>query len=123
MAGIPENIRTIVESYLKDLSYEFEIDKAFLFGSYTKGNYGVDSDIDVAIFSDYFKNKERVESIKFLLKKARKYRGVDLQPISFTREDYEERLGIVEEIINTGFEIVPGMPGTKLGNVVPGTEL
>lgn len=114
MAGIPENIRTIVESYLKDLSYEFEIDKAFLFGSYTKGNYGVDSDIDVAIFSDYFKNKERVESIKFLLKKARKYRGVDLQPISFTKEDYEERLGIVEEIINTGFEIVPGMPGTKL---------
>ncbi|WP_352418192.1 nucleotidyltransferase domain-containing protein [Proteiniborus sp.] len=105
MAKIPENIRNIVEDYLKDLSSEIKIDKAIIFGSYAKGNYNVDSDIDLAIFSDSFKYMERVESIKYLLKRARKYRGVDLQPISFTKQEYEERLGFVEEVLRTGIEL------------------
>jgi predicted nucleotidyltransferase len=105
MVKIPENIRNVVEDYLKDLSEEIEIDKAILFGSYAKGNYSIDSDIDLAIFSDSFKNTERIESIKYLLKRARKYRGVDLQPISFTKQDYEERIGIVEEVLKTGIEL------------------
>ncbi|MGI6704296.1 MAG: nucleotidyltransferase domain-containing protein [Clostridia bacterium] len=79
--------------------------KAILFGSYAKGNYGVDSDIDLAIFSDSFRGMERVESIKYLLRKARKYRGIDIQPISFTKQDYEERIGIVGEVLKTGIEL------------------
>lgn len=105
MVKIPENIRNVVEDYLKELSSEIKIDKAILFGSYAKGNYGVDSDIDLAIFSDSFKDMERVESIKYLLKRARKYRGVDLQPISFTKQDYEEQLGFAEEVLRTGIEL------------------
>ncbi len=105
MVKIPENIRNIVEDYLKDLSSEIQIDKAVLFGSYAKGNYDLDSDIDLAIFSDSFKDMDRIESIKYLLKRARKYRGTDLQPISFTIQDYEEKLGIVEEVLNTGIEV------------------
>lgn len=105
MVRIPENIKNVVENYLKDLSSEIHIDKAVLFGSYAKGNYDTDSDVDLAIFSDFFKDMDRIESIKFLLKRARKFRGVDLQPVSFTKHDYEERLGIVEEIIKTGVEL------------------
>lgn len=105
MVKVPENIKCIVEDYLKELSSEIDIDKAILFGSYAKGNYGVDSDIDLAIFSDSFKDMERIESIKYLLKRARKYRGVDLQPISFTKKDYEERIGIVDELLKTGIEL------------------
>lgn len=105
MVKIPENIKDIVEDYLDELSSEIKIDKAILFGSYAKGNYGSDSDIDLAIFSDSFKDTDRIESLKYLLKKARKYRGVDLQPISFTREDYEDRLGIVDELLKTGIEV------------------
>ncbi|MFA5575697.1 MAG: nucleotidyltransferase domain-containing protein [Tissierellaceae bacterium] len=105
MVEIPENIRIIIENYLKDLSSEIDIDKAILFGSYAKGNYDADSDIDLAIFSDSFKEMERVESIKYLLKRARKYRGVDLQPISFTKQDYAEGVGIVEEVLKTGIEV------------------
>ncbi len=105
MAEIPENIRKVLINYLKDLSTEIDIDKAILFGSYAKGNYGVDSDIDLAIFSDSFRGMERVESIKYLLRKARKYRGIDIQPISFTKQDYEERIGIVGEVLKTGIEL------------------
>lgn len=105
MAKIPENIISIVDDYLKDLSLEIQIEKAFLFGSYAKGYYGVDSDIDLAIFSDSFKDMDRIESIKYLLKKARKYKDIDLQPISFTKKDYEERLGIVEAVLKKGIEV------------------
>lgn len=105
MVKIPENIRDIVEEYLKDLSLEIKIDKAILFGSYAKGDYSVDSDIDLAIFSDSFKDMDYIESIKYLLKKARKYRGVDLQPIAFTNQDYEDGLGIVEDVLRTGIEV------------------
>ena len=105
MAEIPENIINIVEDYLEDLSLEIQIDKVVLFGSYAKGNYGVDSDVDLAIFSDSFKDMDRIESIKYLLKKARKYKGIDLQPISFTKKDYEEKMGIVEDVLKTGVEV------------------
>ena len=67
MVKIPENIRNVVEDYLKDLSDDIRIDKAIIFGSYAKGNYNIDSDIDLAIFSDSFKDMDRVESIKYLL--------------------------------------------------------
>ncbi|MGO1527500.1 MAG: nucleotidyltransferase domain-containing protein [Senegalia sp. (in: firmicutes)] len=107
MAEIPEDIKYVIKDYLKTLNGEIKINKAILFGSYAKGKYGVDSDIDLAIFSDSFEHMDRIESIKYLLKKARKYKGIDLQPISFTTKDYEEKLGIVAEVINTGIEIHP----------------
>ena len=105
MVRISKNIRDIIKEYLEELSSEIKIDKAILFGSYAKGNYCSYSDIDLAIFSDSFKGKDRVENIKYLLKKARKYRNVDLQPIAFTSQDYEEQLGIVGDILKTGIEI------------------
>lgn len=104
MVKIPENIRQVIVDYLRDLSLEIPIEKAILFGSYAKGKYDNDSDIDLAIFSDYFKDMNRVEGIKYLLKRARKYRGIDLEPISFTKEDYEERVGFAEEVIRHGIE-------------------
>ena len=105
MAKIPENIKNIIEDYLRDLDSEIKIEKAVLFGSYAKGTYDKDSDIDLAIFSDYFKDMNRVEGIKYLLKKARKYRGIDLEPISFTKQDYEERIGFVNEVLKDGIEL------------------
>ena len=105
MAEIPEKIRGVIDNYLRDLSSEIPIEKAVLFGSYAKGNYNKESDIDIAVFSDYFKNIERVEGIKYLLKKARKYRDVDLEPIPFTKKDYYESDGFTQKIITTGIEI------------------
>lgn len=104
MAKIPENIKNIIEDYLRDLDAEIKVEKAVLFGSYAKGTYDEDSDIDLAIFSDYFKDMKRVEGIKYLLRKARKYRGIDLEPISFTKQDYEERIGFVQEVLKDGIE-------------------
>jgi UTP:GlnB (protein PII) uridylyltransferase len=56
------------------------VKKAVLFGSYAKGTFDEGSDVDLAIFSDYFEQMDRVEGIKFLLMHAMDYH-IDLEPI------------------------------------------
>jgi predicted nucleotidyltransferase len=103
---IPEHIDTAVREYIIKLSKEIPIQKAVLFGSYARGNYGKDSDVDLAIFSDYFEGVSRVEGIKFLLARARNYSQLDFQPIPFTYRDYIERDGFAAEVLKDGVEIV-----------------
>lgn len=104
MAKVPEPIQRIVEDYVQKISTQIPIKKAILFGSYAKGTYDKDSDIDLAIFSDYFLEMEGVLAFKFLFMQTLEY-DVDLEPLAFTVTDYEEPVGIVEEILKTGIEI------------------
>lgn len=106
MAQIPENIDNAVREYISELRKEIPVRKAILFGSYASGNYTKDSDVDLAIFSDYFEGTSRVDGIKFLLSRARKYSQMDFQPIPFTYRDYLERDGFVAEVLKKGVEIV-----------------
>ncbi len=105
MAKIPKDIERVINDFLRDLGSEIPIEKVILFGSYANGDYNSDSDIDLAIFSDYFKNVNSIEGTKYLLKRARDYRGFDIQPIPFVKEDYDKQLGFAKEIILTGIEL------------------
>lgn len=104
MVGIPESIQTVVEDYITKLSKQIPIQKVILFGSYAKGNTNKYSDIDLAVFSDYFKDKSRVDGINFLLLHATDF-DVDLEPQPFTMDEYKEPVGLVQEILRTGIEI------------------
>lgn len=104
MGSIPKSIQQSIEDYIKKISKQIPIQKVIVFGSYAKGNFRNDSDIDLAVFSDYFKNMSRVDGITYLLMEASDY-DIDLEPQAFTLDDYKNPLGIVEEIINTGIEI------------------
>jgi uncharacterized protein len=106
MAQIPENINNAVREYISELSKEIPVQKAILFGSYANGNYTKDSDVDLAIFSDYFEGRSRIDGIKFLLSRARKYAKMDFQPIPFTYRDYIESDGFAAEVLKEGVEIV-----------------
>jgi uncharacterized protein len=105
MVEIPKKIKKAVRNYVKELSRDIPIEKAVLFGSYAKGNFNKDSDIDLAIFSDYFKDMKRVDGIRFLLHKAIRYPDFDLQPVPFTISDYQERDDFVAEVLKDGIEI------------------
>lgn len=104
MVRIPEPVQRVIEDYIKKINSQIPVDKAILFGSYAKNAYDNNSDIDIAIFSDYFANMDRVLAFKFLMKQTRDY-DYDLEPLPFTLSDYYEPLGIVEEIVKTGIEI------------------
>ncbi len=104
MVRIPESIQKIVEDYIMRLSKQIPLQKVILFGSYAKGNTNKYSDIDLAVFSDYFKDMSRVDGIHFLLLNATDF-DVDLEPQPFTMDDYLEPVGLVQEILKTRIEI------------------
>ena len=104
MDKIPQPIQKIIEEYLNELSNQIPVQKAILFGSYAKGTTHQYSDVDIAIFSDYFKGMSRVDGIHFLLLSAMDY-DMDIEPQSFTMAEYNEPVGLVEEILKTGIEL------------------
>lgn len=104
MDRIPESIQKIIEDYIIKLSKVIPIEKVIIFGSYAKGNPHEYGDVDIAIFSDYFKNMSRVDGIYFLLLNAMDY-DIDIEPQPFTVDEYNQSIGIVSEIVKTGIEL------------------
>lgn len=104
MDKIPESIQNAIEEYILSLSKQIPIEKVILFGSYAKGNNHKYSDVDLAVFSDYFKDMNRVDGIYMLLLNAMDY-DIDIEPQPFTMDEYEKPIGLVEEILKTGIEI------------------
>jgi hypothetical protein len=45
-----------------------------------------------------------VEGTTYLLIQAQEF-DLDLEPVAFTEKEYDERLGIVDEILKTGIDV------------------
>ena len=104
MAALPSPIKQVIQDYVTKISSQIPVEKVILFGSYAKGTFDSDSDIDIAIFSNHFRKMDEIEGFRFLFTQAMDY-DADLQPLAFTMEDYENPMGSVEEILKTGIEI------------------
>ncbi len=104
MAAIPQDVLNLANEYITKLRTQIPIAKVILFGSYSKGTYTKDSDIDLAIFSSAFQKMSRIDGTTYLLMQALEYK-MDIQPQPYTMEDYNQHLGIVDDIIKTGIEI------------------
>jgi predicted nucleotidyltransferase len=104
MARIPEPIQDEINRYIFRIGKQIPIEKVILFGSYAKGDYSDNSDVDIAIFSKHFAETEQKEAFLFLFMQTLDFKA-DLQPLAFTVEDYENPIGIVDEIIKTGIEL------------------
>ncbi|KYP81694.1 nucleotidyltransferase domain-containing protein [Ferroacidibacillus organovorans] len=101
---VPQEIKLTIVDYLEKIKRQIPVSKAILFGSFAKGDFNSESDVDLAIFSNHFESMSRVEGITYLLRYAMEY-PVDIEPLAFTNKELEERLGIVDEILRTGIEI------------------
>lgn len=104
---MPRNkVKNIVRQFakkLKENNYFFS--EIYLFGSYAKGNYNKDSDIDVAVISD--KLKRNYDKNRFLLWKIRMGVDVKIEPHGFTKAEFKNNCSpIVYEIKKTGIKIV-----------------
>jgi len=104
MGKIPQEVLSVTTDYINKLKQQIPVEKVVLFGSYAKGNYTKDSDVDLAVFSPAFDSMSRVDGLTFLLMQALGYK-IDIQPQPYTMKDYAEHTGLVDDILKTGIEI------------------
>lgn len=104
MAAIPSEVTGVIRRYIDIIKGDIAIDRVILFGSYAKGTYHKDSDIDLAIISPDYRDADFIDNMTKLLCKTSGL-DADIQPVPFSVEDYQEPVGIMEEILRTGIEL------------------
>ncbi len=86
--NIPENIREIIRDFVKKLKRKLGDDvKILLFGSYVKGTWLKDSDLDIIIVSDRFKGLKLHERYVIVRELLPDDISVDL--LLYTEEEFE----------------------------------
>ena len=89
--------------YIRIIPESMELKKAFLFGSYAKGNQNIDSDIDIAVvvgkMDDFF-------SIQMELMRLRRTVDLRIEPHPIWEGDFNIQNPFAFEIQNTGIELI-----------------
>lgn len=104
MDKIPIEIRRIIEKYLELLKMNnIILRSAYLFGSYSRGNFSEWSDIDIALVSDSFegvriKDREKIRRITLGVSSS-------LEVIPFKTEDFTPENPLAKEIMRTGIQL------------------
>ncbi|MCX7884916.1 MAG: nucleotidyltransferase domain-containing protein [Caloramator sp.] len=97
-------IEEIVKKYAELLKCEMNIRDVYLYGSYVKGNYTEDSDIDIAVVGDDFSD-DIIENTLKLMKLRRKIDN-RIEPHPFNSKDFNISNPFVKDIIETGIKIM-----------------
>jgi predicted nucleotidyltransferase len=92
----------IAQRYAGAVKANYSYTKIILFGSYAKGNYNDDSDIDIAVI---FKDYSNVIDMQLELMRLRRKIDSRIEPHPFRESEFELSNPIVNEIIKYGQEI------------------
>lgn len=100
---LPEQIVSILKDIVDRVHVEQAIEKIILYGSYSKGSYTPESDVDIAFFlSDISQGLRQIHGAIYRI--CSQY-DVDVQPQVFYSAELEYPIGIVEEIVKYGIDI------------------
>lgn len=99
-----KTIEYIVEQYAKLVMKELKVTNIYLYGSYAKGTYNGDSDIDIAVVAEDFTGNTTEDTLKLM----RIRRKVDnrIEPHPFKSSDFDLSNPYIQEIVITGIKIV-----------------
>lgn len=104
MAEISDIVRTKIDNFINLLeSDNIHIQKAILFGSYAAGKNNEWSDIDLAVVSENFKGNRLDDMLKlnnYIFKSS-----LDISPIPYRPEDFENSMFVRDEILKKGIII------------------
>ena len=105
MAVDIESISAKASAYAAQVRVVLPVSKAYLFGSYAKGNASELSDVDICFFLDSFNGKRRVDIIKELLKLTAGYDDVGFEPVVLPSSELSNGNPFATEVLRTGIEI------------------
>jgi predicted nucleotidyltransferase len=89
MALPKDQVDKIITGFISRMVTEIHVDEVILFGSYAHGNPKEHSDIDLAVISNWFRGKTRIESMQYLSRMAAVYNNL-IEAIPFTAEEYRQ---------------------------------
>ena len=92
----------IANNYAVAVHANYKYLKIYLFGSYAKGNYNEDSDIDIAVV---FKDYNNLMDMQLELMRLRRKIDSRIEPHPFREIDFQLSNPIVKEILKYGKEI------------------
>jgi predicted nucleotidyltransferase len=92
----------IAIQYAKVVKVKYDSVRIILFGSYAKGNFNKDSDIDIAVI---FKDYSNQIDIQLDLMRLRRKIDSRIEPHPFREIDFEISNPIVNEIIKYGQDL------------------
>ncbi len=97
----------IAIKYAHAVKSKYDFVKIILFGSYAKGNFNADSDIDIAVV---LKDYNSLINIQLDLMRLRRKIDSRIEPHPFREKDFNITNPIVNEIIKYGQEIKEYLP-------------
>ncbi len=92
----------IAIKYAYAVKSKYDFVRIILFGSYAKGNYNDDSDIDIAVILKDYSN--RIETQVDLMRLRRKIDS-RIEPHPFREKDFDSSNPVVNEIMKYGQDI------------------
>ena len=91
-----------ISEIVNKIAYGYNPDKIILFGSYAKGNFNDDSDIDIAVV---FKDYSNLMDMQLELMRLRRKIDSRIEPHPFRESEFDLSNPIVSEILKFGQEI------------------
>lgn len=92
----------IAQRYISNLTDKYNIECAYLYGSFAKGTNHADSDIDLAIVISSIPD---IIDVQIDLMQMRTDDDLLIEPHPFRTEDFNFNNPVVAEILNNGIEI------------------
>ncbi len=93
----------IANLYAQAINEKYSYSRIILFGSYAKGNYHDESDIDIAIVFDDYNN---LIDMQVDLMRIRRKIDSRIEPHPFRKSEFEVSNPIVSEILKYGEELI-----------------
>ena len=95
----------IAIKYARAVKSKYDFVKIILFGSYAKGNYNEDSDIDIAVI---LKDYNNLIDTQVDLMRIRRKIDSRIEPHPFREKDFDITNPIVNEIVKHGKDVDSG---------------
>ncbi len=92
-----------ISDFIRRVNKNYLLQKAFLFGSFAKGNFTDESDIDIALISAKFIGNRFIDNVNVGVLTW----GINtrIEPVAFRPEDFNVDNMLAAEIISNGIEI------------------
>lgn len=98
-----DQVVEIVRGFIEELRREIPVKEFLLFGSYARGDPKDYSDIDLAVISDWFEGRPKIQNMQYLSRIAAAYNSL-IEALPFTEEEYRnlDKRSFLASIVKTG---------------------